>query len=225
MKILVVEDESLMREVLVKLVRDKFGFKVVGEAGDGEEALELCRSHTVDMVLLDIMVPKLNGVDFAQIIFDEQPNLRILAISNEFDEFTLNQIFKSGVHGFVDKRGTSLEILAQAIETVATGQPYFTQFAINMKNKLRGDPASYTRILSDREQEVLRFFSQGMSDAAISKRLNIRPRTVQTHRHNILKKLELHGTPELMNYGIKKGFWKYRESVDGPWVEEDEPAS
>lgn len=222
MKILVVEDESLMREVLVKLVRDKFGFKIVGQASDGLEAIEICRKETVDMVLLDIMVPKLSGVEVAETIFKEKPNLRILAISNEFDEFTLNQIFKSGVHGFVDKRGTSLDVLSQAIECVAAGKPFFTQFAINMKNKLRGDPSSFTRILSDREQEVLKYFSQGLSDDSISEKLDIRPRTVQTHRHNILKKLELHGTPELMNYGIKKGFWKYREAVDGTWVDDDE---
>lgn len=213
MKVIVVEDESLIREFLVKAAQELPGVDIVGEAGDGIAGLEVCRKQTSDLVLMDINIPELDGIELSRILLREQANIRILAISSRYDQYTLFRLFQAGVHGFVDKRGASIEMLHEAMTTVAGGKSYFTDLALKVKMELQTDPSSFVKVLSDREVEMMLLFARGLTNAEIANKLGISPLTVQSHRRSVMKKLNLHSVKELMRYAISKGFWRTHEAA------------
>lgn len=211
MKIVVVEDELLIRELLIKIAGDVLACEVIGEATDGLSALNLCRENCPNLVLMDIMIPEINGLKLARLLIREFPHLRILALSSGHDEYTLHQLFKSGVHGYVDKLNSSIEILTEAIETVASGKVYFSKLAMDVKTAMQNDTLSFAKVLSDREVELMALFARGFSNIEIGEKLGLSHLTVQSHRRSVMRKLNLRSAKELMRYAIDKGFWRFQE--------------
>ncbi|WOO39859.1 response regulator transcription factor [Rubellicoccus peritrichatus] len=205
MEIVVVEDHTLFRQMLIKLCNEDYN--VVGEAADGGEALSVCRKKKPEVVIMDIMIPEPDGIDVTKILLKEQPGIRVLALSGHIDTFTVYRLLKSGVLGYVNKMSEPIEVVQEAIKTVAEGKPYFTKQFAEVRDDLKQDPSSFQRILSDRELELLPLFSRGLDNNAISDEVGLKPSTVLWHRRNIMKKLQIHATTELMRYGIKNGFW------------------
>ncbi|MEX0323152.1 MAG: response regulator [Puniceicoccaceae bacterium] len=215
MKIVVVEDQSLFREFLEALVNEQY--ELVGSAEDGESALELIRRTCPDLVLLDLLIPKLSGIELARELMTWQPAPRILALSAETDAKTLYDVSVLGLPGFIDKKDTTIDVLKKAIQTVGRGQRFISESVRQRLVTLRRDQNAFQKILSNREQEILSLIGGGLLDADISEQLGITVSSAQTHRANILRKLELHSTTELMRYALEKGFWKteYWEPANG----------
>ena len=208
MKVIVVEDQLLFQEFLVGLLLDKLSMEVPAIAEDGETALELIRKHKPDLVILDIMIPKLSGIQVARTILSELPATRILAISSENDIKTIHQVHRLNLSGFVDKNEATVEILVEAIQTIQQHRRYFSPSMLQAVRQLKTDPLAFQKILSRREQEILTYIGGGLSDLEIGQRLGLSVTSIQSHRRNLLKKLDLHSTPELIRFAHESGFWK-----------------
>lgn len=208
MRVAVIEDQVLFRELLVNLLVGKLSFELAGTAGEGPEGLELIRSTRPELVILDILIPKLSGIQVARQIMDELPSTRILAISSETDIKTIHQIHQLRLNGFVDKNEASVEVLTEAIRTVSGGKSYYSESLRITVQKLRADPNAFQKILTRREQEVLTHIGAGLSDGEIGKILGLSTTSVQSHRRNLFRKLNVHNTPELIRFANEAGFWK-----------------
>jgi len=205
MRVIVVEDQRLFRQLVVKMCAERFD--VVGEAASGGEALAICREERPDLLFLDLKIPAPDGVTVAETLIKEQPALRVLAVSAKLDTVTVFRLLQSGVHGYVSKYDDDLPCIGEALSALARGQPYFSQAFDQVQAELKRDPEAFYKILSERELELLPLFSEGFDDQNVAARLGLSAATVRWHRRNIMKKLEIHATPDLMRYGIQHGFW------------------
>jgi DNA-binding NarL/FixJ family response regulator len=211
LEIVIVEDQKLFQELLSHVITSVFGYRVVGVAGDGISALRLCRKLEPALVLLDICIPQTSGLVVAEILKAEYPNTKILAVSSENDPVTILRAFKIGVQGYLDKSTQTIEILTEAIRKVSTGGTYFSPSVLRIRDKLLEEPMAFQKILSPREQEILSLIGGCYSDQEIGNLVGLSPATVQTHRKNIMGKLGVHSTPELIRYALDNGFWKPHE--------------
>ncbi|MEX0332516.1 MAG: LuxR C-terminal-related transcriptional regulator [Puniceicoccaceae bacterium] len=208
MRVVVVEDQILFQEFLIDQLRDKMGFEIAGIATDGEAALELILREKPDLVILDILIPKLSGIHVARRLLAVMPKLRIIALSAETDPKTVYQVNKQHLPAFIDKKEASVDVLRQAIEGVLARQRYYSPSIQAVLNQLRTDPKAFQKILTKREQEVLTLIGSGLSDREIGEGLGLSESSVQTHRRNLFRKLDVHSTPELIRYANECGFWK-----------------
>lgn len=208
MKVVVVEDQVLFKEFLIDLVEKRLAHEVVGTAADGEEALTVIRRELPDLVILDILIPKLSGILVARTIQEERPSTRILAISSESDIKTVHQVHQLNLAGFIDKNEASVEVLMAAIRAIEERKRYFSDSVKITVQKLRADPQSFQKILTRREQEILTFIGGGLSDGEIGQKLGLSDSSVQSHRRNLFRKLDVHSTPELIRFAQESGFWK-----------------
>ena len=218
MKIVLIEDQAMFRSLLEKICQQHFHLSIVGEAEDAATGLELCRRHNPDMVLLDLNLPDRSGVSLAEDLLASCPKLRILALSSECDDYTLYQVLHSGIHGYVDKNRQSVEMLQAAINEVINGRVFFADVVQQVRQRLRMDPGAFPKILTPREQEVLSVPGSGLDDEGAAQRLRVSRFTVGCHRRNIMGKLGVHRTPDLIRYAVNKGFAKlssFRERSAG----------
>ena len=206
MNVLVIEDQTMVRELLALACGEVLPKAKVNAAGTGAAALALCRTAPPDLVLLDLVLPDGDGLDLLPDIFALAPAAKIIALSSHIDEFTLHRAVSSRVHGILDKNEQPVRILREAITTVLAGKQYVSSFVQRLKASVRADPAAFDKILSAREQEVLGLVGQGLANDQIAVRLKISASTAKNHRLNIMAKLDLHSTPQLIRYAIEKGF-------------------
>jgi DNA-binding NarL/FixJ family response regulator len=217
MKIVLIEDQAMFRDLLKKICREHFHLNVVGEAEDGASGLEMCRKFKPDIVLLDLFLPDRDGIGMADELLAMDPDIRILALSSECDDYTLYRVLNSGMHGYVDKNRQSVEVLKQAIDEVIKGRVFFTEVVQQVRQRLRMEPKAFPKLLTDREQRVLEVLGSGLSNEEASRELKLSRYTVQLHRRNIMTKLGLHRTPDLVRYAVSKGFAKinaFREKIE-----------
>jgi DNA-binding NarL/FixJ family response regulator len=179
---------------------------VVGESDSGVKAVEMILRLKPDAVILDLSLPDMDGFNVVDRVRKQLPMLRVLVVSSHCDDYTLFRVEKSGVQGFVDKNSNTVETLREALLAIETGRIYFSSAFQAAKNARRADPASFSKVLSDRELAVLSLIGQGLSDSEIGERLGVSYRTAQTHRSWILRKLEIKGTPKLIAFAIENGF-------------------
>lgn len=208
-KILIVEDNQLFREGLKSLLASNTGYELIAEAKDGLEALRLARKIQPDFILLDISMPRLNGISVIKEIKSVYPDIKILALTiHESDEFVL-QTFDAGANGYCVK-DCSRQELQIAIQTVLEGRTYISpQIADQVmegylesskKLKKKTDWDTITR----REREILKLVAEGYKNRQIADLLHISIKTVEKHRANIMRKLDLHNASELTAYAIDK---------------------
>ena len=208
MRVVVVEDQILFQEFLVDLLEKKLSHDIVGIAADGETALEMIREERPDLVILDILIPKLSGIHVARRIIDEMPKVRILALSAETDPKTIYQLHQLHLPAFVDKKEASADILKEAIQRVLEGKRYFSPSHQRTVAELKRDPLAFQKILTKREQEILTHIGAGLSDSEIGELVGLTQASVQSHRRNLFRKLDVHSTPELIRFANECGFWK-----------------
>lgn len=215
MKIVLIEDQAMFRDLLKKICRDHFHLNVVGEAEDAATGIALCRKHKPGIVLLDLNLPDKDGIAVADDLLAIDPDVRILALSSECDDYTLYRVLNSGVHGYVDKNRQSIEVLKQAIDEVVKGRVFFTEVVQQVRQRLRTEPNSFPKLLTDREQQLLELLGGGLSNEEVARRLKLSTATVHLHRRNIMHKLGLHRTPDLIRYAVTKGFAKLNSFRSG----------
>lgn len=206
LRLLVVEDQQLFLELIVGLCERDFGFNVVGTAGTGAEALLLARTTEHDVVLLDLNLPDMDGIDVASDMMADGRAHHILALSSQIDDYTLHRVVSSGIQGYVDKNLQSSDVLKTAIDIVASGGVFFTPVVQEVRRSLGRDPGAFSKVLSGREQELLSLLGRGLDDVEVAAKLGVQPQTIHSHRRNILRKLNLSGTKQLVRYALEHGF-------------------
>jgi DNA-binding NarL/FixJ family response regulator len=207
-----VDDHALVRQGFRRLLEDNPRIKVVAEGGTGLEAIEIARRLKPDVIVLDMAMPELNGIEAAEKILRLSPQARIMILSMYSDEAYVRQAMRVGVKGYVLKDALDLD-LANAVVSIAEGKPYLSpgvaqvlmEVVAEGRQSTSDDP--YDR-LTLREKEVLQMVAQGKSNKEIAQLLGISPNTVAVHRANLMETLGIHRTAELVLYAVKKGFVK-----------------
>ena len=204
-KIIIVDDHTLFRNGLKMLINNIKGYQVIAEAANGQEFLSELDNHKPDLVLLDIDMPVMNGIEAARKAIKKQPGLKIITLSMYGDEDYYYKMVDSGVKGFVLKDSDINEV-KEALKIVYEGGSYFSSELLQtLVSSLRKRPSSSEEqsLLSDRETEILILICQGFSNQEIADQLFISKRTVDKHRANILEKSECKNTAQLVVYAIK----------------------
>jgi DNA-binding NarL/FixJ family response regulator len=196
----------MFREVLRKVCSDELRHQVVGEAEDGARAVEVVDKCHPDLVLLDLHLPSLDGFGVVEAIRQKAPAVKILVLSSHCDEYTVFRSERAHVQGFVDKNTNSVDTLKAAITAVSQGKVWFSEAFSRSKAARHRDQRSFDKLLTDRERAVMGLIAVPMTDAEISAELKISGETVEKHRFNILRKLELQSTAELIRYARDHGF-------------------
>jgi DNA-binding NarL/FixJ family response regulator len=208
-RILLADDHQLFREGVRALIDSRDDMTVVGEARDGRECVRLAHALVPSIILMDVVMPELNGVEATHILRSELPNVRILALSMHSERTIVVQMLKAGAAGYVLKEN-SFEELAQAIRAVAEGKIYVSPQsadALISEYIARADSGgtSAFSLLTDREIEVLQCLSEGKTTKEIAFELALSVKTVETHRQGIMDKLNIHSVAGLTKYAIREG--------------------
>ncbi len=203
--IVLIEDQALFRNVLAKAISLNPKFKLVGDSDSGLEGRDLCLEKKPDLVVTDIDLPDLDGVTLSHQLLHALRHTRILVLTNLKDPFTLNRLQEIGIHGYVEK-DQPLDILEEAMETVAAGNTYFTAVIRENHRHLAANPNAFSKILSRREQEIICLVANGMTSGTIADRLNLSKRSVETYRYRIMKKLDIENVAALVDYAYQQGF-------------------
>jgi len=208
-RVLVADDHALVREGIRKVIEDPERMEVVGEAKDGDEALERVAELQPDVIVLDVTMPGRSGLEVTRELVERHPELRILILTmHDKQEYVLDAV-RAGAHGYVLKDGDPSE-LQHAIEVVNRGEAFYTPWAAaQISAALRGDdPSSRSEglsKLSSREIETLREVARGRTSKEIGEDLGISPRTVESHRLRLMDKLEIRTVAGLTKFAIQEG--------------------
>jgi two-component system NarL family response regulator len=203
-RIILVDDHYLLREALREKLAKEADIDIVGEAGDGPAALQLVAELKPDVVVLDISLREMSGVDIAAHIAANHAQIKIVALSMHSDKRFVMEMFKAGAVGYVTKTAASTELL-NAIRCVAMGKRYVgAEVADALVDGVQTATNNQAQ-LGRREREVLRLIAEGLRTADIADRLFISAGTVEVHRRNIMRKLDLHTVAELTKYAIREG--------------------
>ena len=206
--IMIVDDHTLIRETWSFLLGKNENFEVVAECGDGERAVELARDKRPDIVLLDINMAPMNGFEVLKMIRKYSPGSKIIGVSMHSQPAYAKKMLRLGAKGYVTKNSPRQEML-EAISEVSNNQIYICQEVKNILSEqmLNGDQTNPDiNNLSDREMQIVRALKEGLSSKEIASELNISLKTVEVHRHNILKKLKLKNTVSLINFINSQAF-------------------
>ncbi|MEO6568307.1 MAG: response regulator transcription factor, partial [Opitutaceae bacterium] len=205
-KIVIVEDQMMIRDLLVLACQAAFARATVEQAADGAAALERCRAAPPELIILDLELPDGDGLNLMPELRRLAPSAKVIVLSSHTDEVTINRVMQTHVEGFVDKNSQPLEMLREAVQAVMNGRRYQSPVVRKVWEKLRDEPEAFTKILSDREQEILGMVGRGLTNSEIAERVDLRVVTVQNHRCNIMTKLGIHSTSHLIRYANEKGF-------------------
>ena len=213
-RVLIADDHTIFREGLRGLLERERDLSVVGEAGNGIEAVKLARDLQPDVVVMDISMPEMNGIDATRAICAENAAIRVLALSMESDRRFIVEVLESGAIGYVLK-DAFFKDLATAIRIVATGErflcPRITELIVKdyLERVPDGLPLTFES-LTTRERELLQLIATGKNTKEIAHHFGISIKTVEVHRHAIMKKLDLYSIAELTKYAVREGLTSLR---------------
>lgn len=209
-QIVLADDHTLIRQGLRLLIERQQGLEVIGEAADGREAVSITEALRPQVLVLDLAMPNLNGIEAARQVAARVPSTAIVVLSMHSDESYLLQALKAGARAYLLKDSADIDLIA-AIRAVSEGKAFFSPaisrlLADDYVRQLqeRGSQDSY-ELLTTREREVLQLLAEGKSNKDVAALLSLSPYTVETHRANIFQKLNLHSAPELVLYAVRKG--------------------
>lgn len=211
-RLLLVDDHAVVRVGLRMMLQSEADIEILGEAGSGAEAMQAAAHLSPDLVLMDIGLPDMSGIDATREIKKRFPNIGVIALTIHEDQEYFFKMLEAGASGYVPKRAAPEELLT-AIRTAAQGEVYlYPSLAKLLVRDFLGQtppaPLPPENELTAREQEVLTYLAEGSSNGEIAAALVISPKTVERHRENIMRKLNLHSRAELVRYAIRKGIIK-----------------
>ena len=208
-KVLLVDDHQLIRDGIQSMLKDAPDIEVIGSVSSGEEAINLARSHHPDVILMDIMMGGMTGIEATRWIKEDEPNIKIVLVTMEISKDYVSAGIKSGVNGYLPK-DVDKDTLIKAIYTVHKGERFFNDAIMKLvfedfysSEKLRTVPKKLPNELTKREFELLGQVATGKSNKEIAESLFISIKTVEAHKTHILEKLGLKNTTELVKYAIK----------------------
>jgi two-component system response regulator NreC len=207
-KVLLVDDHALFRQGIRALLANSEYAEIIGEAADGRDALDKVRQLSPDVVLMDIGMPGMGGLEATRRIMKDNPGVKVLVLTQYEDTEYILTMLRAGAKGYIAKTATAVE-LATAIQTVRRGESYLypsaaTALVEEYLLRVSGEKNEYER-LTDREKEVLQLVAEGRANREIAERLFISVKTVLRHRTNVMDKLGFHNRTELIKYAISKG--------------------
>ena len=208
--ILLADDHQLMRSGIRLMLEREPDLTVVGEASDGREAVALAKTLKPDVVVMDIGMPNLNGIEAALQMTQENPDLAVVIVSMHSDESYVLRALKAGARGYLLKDSAEADLI-KALHAVGAGKSFFSPVVSKLllddyvrKLKRSGTEDSYD-LLTPREREILQLIAEGKSNKDIANLLNLSVYTVESHRSNLMQKLNLRGLPELILYAVRRG--------------------
>ncbi|MBP7867811.1 MAG: response regulator transcription factor [Acidobacteria bacterium] len=210
-RVILADDHAMLRQGIRKILEEVPGLEVCGEAADGFELLELLKRTLPDLVVLDVAMPRIRGIEAAREIRSLYPDVRVIILSMHRSKEYLYHALGAGARGYVLKEDSDRELL-DAIETVGRGEVYVSpRLALEAAEALstlrqRGIEAARAEVLTCREREVLKLVAEGKTNKEIADLLRISVRTVHRHRENIAAKLQIHNVADLVRYSIRKGY-------------------
>ena len=208
-RILLVDDHKILRDGISSLLKQYPDMEVIGEAADGRSALRLVKELSPDLVIMDISMPDLNGIDATRRINAEHPEVKVIALSMHYDKQFVSEMFKAGAAGYLLK-DSAFEELEHAIRIVMDNKTYINpQVAGLVVESLASQPAHANQkafnLLTEREREVLQLIAEGKSTKQIASDLNVSTKTVESHRRQVMGKLNIRNVAELTKYAIREG--------------------
>lgn len=207
-KILIADDHQLFREGIAKLISNDSEIEVLAEAENGEEAIKLASKFKPDVILMDIGMPKLNGIEATIQLKEHNPEIKIISLSMHAEKEYIKDILDAGASGYLLKSCTYSQ-LTEAIKSVFKGGKYLseevTEIVLHDYLKKDKEDSEDEQILSKRELEILKLYAEGCSSREISEQLFISIKTVGTHKQHILKKLDLKTNADMVKYALRKG--------------------
>jgi len=208
-RVLLADDHSVVRKGLRMQLQQQEQFEVVGEAADGRQAVQLAESENPDVVIMDVAMPGLGGIEATAQIVKRNPKTGVVIFSMHADDTYLARALAAGARGYLLKDGEDLD-LARAVEAAAEGKPFFSPTIAGIlvgdymrQLQQRGLQDSY-ELLTEREKETLQLLAEGKSNKEVARILNLSVYTVETHRSNIMEKLDLHTTADIILYAVRK---------------------
>ncbi len=215
-KVILADDHDIVRFGIASVIRTADDIELIGEASDGRGTIELYKQFTPDVAIVDITMPGMNGIETTRAILESHPDARILILTMHMDEEYLNQALKAGAKGYLLKNCDKQE-LVNGIRSIAKGDKVFsgtismlmTEHYINSVTDVHQEkpqPRNGSIHLTKREKEILNLIADGLTSQEIAESLYISPRTVETHRANLLQKLDIKNTAGLVRYAVENGF-------------------
>lgn len=207
-RIVVADDHRMVREGIVRILEDADGYEVVGQASDGVEAVAMATSLEPDIVVMDLTMPRLSGLEAVRRIHDAQPDLKILVLTVHEDEEYVVPIVKAGAAGYLVKDSASTDLI-DALGALVAGDTYFGEQASRVLEAQYRRPSGIAAdpygSLTDREREVFHLVIEGKTSKEIASTMRIAAKTADNHRSNLMHKLGLHNTADLVRYAARKG--------------------
>jgi DNA-binding NarL/FixJ family response regulator len=209
LKILLADDHDLLRHGLKSLIAPRRDWTICGEAQTGSEAVALAKQHQPNVAILDISMPELNGLQAAKRIRAVSPNTEILILSIHYSDHLIREILRLGIRGYMVKTDSDKDLIT-AIETLAKHKPYFTSCATELilthSQRAGANVASPMELadrLTAREREIVQLVSEGKSTKEVASLLGISVKTAETHRANVMRKLQVHSVTDLVRYAVR----------------------
>lgn len=204
-KIILVDDHKLLRDGLKNIIEQRSNMHIIGEASDGREAIKICSKLQPNILVMDVAMPGLNGIEAAEQIHKNHPEIKIIGVSMHSSKQFIQGMFNAGALGYLLKDGDADELIT-AITTVMQNKKYLSKdIDQEILTLLKKGEALEKTPLSSREKEVLQLIAEGNSSKKIGEILFLSPKTIDVHRNNIMKKIDLHTIPELTKYAIQEG--------------------
>ena len=204
-RILLADDHTVVRQGFKMILQSQPDMEIAGEAGNGREAVELAESLQPDVVVMDVAMPELNGIEATRRLAASAPRVRVLALSMHKDSVYVREILRAGARGYLLKDSIDTDLLA-AVRAVARGEGYLSPAVSDaVLNDYRRHVTDPVDLLSSREREILQMIAEGKTNKEIASILNLSVYTVDAHRGHIMDKLNLHSVNELVRFAVRKG--------------------
>ncbi|MBI4909054.1 MAG: response regulator transcription factor [Acidobacteria bacterium] len=204
-KILLADDHSVVRHGFRMILSAHSDMEVVGEAANGNEAVQKAQELQPDMVVMDVSMPELNGIEATRRISEVSPHIRVLALSMHRDSVYVREILRAGASGYLLKDASEHDLVA-AVRSVARGEGYLSPAVSNaVLNDYRKHVTNPIDLLTSREREVLQLIAEGKTNKEIASALTLSVYTVEAHRGHVMEKLNLHSTGELVRFAVRSG--------------------
>lgn len=205
-KVYVIEDQTVLRELVCRLIEDMPGMELIGSSGDGREGFEACRELNPNLVVVDIMVPSLNGLEIVRQLRQQLPEVKLLIFSAYSSRDRVQAAMKVGVNGIVHKNA-SIDELEKGIQRVIAGESFMSSQILEILRDLMLNPETTDSLsrLTTREREILQLIAEGNTTKEIAIKLNISIKTADTHRTNVMNKLDIHDIAGLTRFAIQQG--------------------